>query len=135
MCGTIGTAGQASNHARHAVRPPGTPVRIPPIADPQGDDITARWPLRNFLELGALPSAVPCARLHTRQLLWEWQLTALGDDAELLVAELVTNAIQVTQADDRTASVRLWLLAECATRRCLSGWRWKTVHFFAVAAA
>ena len=113
MCGTIRTAGQASSHARHAVRPPGTPVRIPPIADPQGNDITARWPLRSFLELGALPSAVPCARLHTRQLLWEWQLTDLSD-AELLVSEIVTNAIQVSQADDRTASVRLWLLADQA---------------------
>ena len=115
MCGTIHTAGQASNHARHAVRPPGTPVRIPPIADPQGDDITARWPLRSFLELGALPSAVPCARLHTRQLLWEWGLhTVLGDDAELLVSEIVTNAIQVIQADMHSSSVRLWLLADRA---------------------
>jgi anti-sigma regulatory factor (Ser/Thr protein kinase) len=67
-----------------------------------------------FLELGALPSAVPCARLHTRHLLWEWQLTALGDDAELVVSEIITNAIQVTQADARTDPVRLWLLAGLA---------------------
>lgn len=112
MCGTISSTRQTGGHARHNIRPPGTQVRIPPIPDPQGNDLTARWPLRNFLELGALPSAVPCARLHTRQLLWEWQLTALEDDAELLVSELVTNAIQATQADDRTASVRLWLLAD-----------------------
>ena len=113
MCGTISSARQVGGNARYADRPSGTPVRIPPIADPQGNDITARWPLRSFLELGALPSAVPCARLHTRQLLWEWQLTDPGD-AELLVSELVTNAIQVSQADDRTASVRLWLLADQA---------------------
>jgi hypothetical protein len=68
-------------------------VRIPPLADPQGNDVTGRWPLRTFLELGALPSAVPCARLHTRQLLWEWGLAAdLADTAELLVSEIVTNA-------------------------------------------
>ena len=24
------------------------------------------WPLRDFLELGALPGAVPCARYHVR---------------------------------------------------------------------
>jgi len=30
------------------------------------------WPLRSYLELGALPSAVPCARLHAKQVLWEW---------------------------------------------------------------
>jgi anti-sigma regulatory factor (Ser/Thr protein kinase) len=128
MCGTIGTARQASagGHARHAAaagraapvdgtaRQPASAVPIPPLADPQGNDVTGRWPLRSFLELGALPSAVPCARLHTRQLLWEWQLTDLSDDAELLVTEIVTNAIQVTQADDRTAPVRLWLLADQA---------------------
>jgi anti-sigma regulatory factor (Ser/Thr protein kinase) len=129
MCGTIGTARQASagGHARQAgparqtaapagdgPRPPGNPVQIPPLADPQGNDVTGRWPLRSFLELGALPSAVPCARLHTRQLLWEWQLTGLGDDAELLVSEILTNAVQITQADGRTAPVRLWLLADRA---------------------
>ena len=43
----------------------------------QGNDLTGRWPLRSFLELGALPSAVPCARLHARQVLWEWRLTGL----------------------------------------------------------
>jgi hypothetical protein len=32
----------------------------------------AQWPLRSFLELGALPGAVPYARLHARQVLWEW---------------------------------------------------------------
>jgi hypothetical protein len=114
MCGTISSARQAGGHARHPVRLPGTLVRIPPIPDPQGDDITARWPLRSFLELGVLPTAVPCARLHTRQLLWEWQLTGLSEDAELLVSEILTNAIQVTQADARTAPVRLWLLADRA---------------------
>src|ERR1017187_6769079 len=114
MCGTISSARQTGGQTRHNVRPPGTPVRIPPIPDPQGNDVTARWPLRSFLELGALPSAVPCARLHTRQLLWEWQLTGLSDSAELVVSEIVTNAIQVTQANGGTAPVRLWLLADRA---------------------
>ena len=27
------------------------------------------------------------------------------------------------------------LITECATRRCMSGWRWETVHFPAVVAA
>jgi hypothetical protein len=27
------------------------------------------------------------------------------------------------------------LITECATRRCMSGWRWETVHFSAVVAA
>jgi hypothetical protein len=29
-------------------------------------------PLRSYLELGALPTAVPCARLHARHVLCEW---------------------------------------------------------------
>lgn len=128
MHGQTSTAFQASagGHARHAgtaqqaipqsdnSRQARNPVRILPLADPQGNDVTGRWPLRSFLELGALLTAVPCARLHTRQLLWEWHLTDLGDDAELLVSEIVTNAVQMTRADGRTAPVRLWLLADHA---------------------
>ena len=30
-------------------------------------------------ELGALPTAVPCARLHARHLVWEWGLNGLAD--------------------------------------------------------
>jgi anti-sigma regulatory factor (Ser/Thr protein kinase) len=111
MTGQPSTGGRAC----HAARPSGAAVRIPPLKDPRGNDVTGPWPLRSFLELGALPSAVPCARLHTRRLLWEWGLhTALGDSAELLVSEIVTNAIQVAQADIENALVRLWLLADRA---------------------
>jgi hypothetical protein len=104
----------AARKAASACWSPGTAARVPPLADAQGHDVTGRWPLRSFLELGALPGAVPCARLHTRQLLWEWQLTGLSDNAELLVSEIVTNTIQITQADGRTAPVRLWLLTDRA---------------------
>ena len=54
------------------------------------------WPLRSYLELGALPTAVPCARLHARHLLWEWGLNGLAADTELLVSELATNAVKAT---------------------------------------
>ena len=63
---------------------------------------------------------MPCARLHTRHLLWEWRLAALGDSAELLVSELVTNAAQASRevaaaVRPRDAvpygTVRLWLRA------------------------
>jgi len=136
MHGQTSTAFQASagGHAPHAgstrqatelgggsPRPPGTPVRIPPLTDTQGNDVTGRWPMRSYLELGALPSAVSCARLHTRQLLWEWQLTMLADDAELMVSELTTNAVQITQTDGRDTPVRLWLLAD-QTRLLILVW-------------
>jgi len=45
------------------------------------------WPPHNYLELAALPTAVACARLNARNLLWEWGLDWLAPDAALLVAE------------------------------------------------
>jgi hypothetical protein len=39
------------------------------------------------LELGALPTAVPCARLRARHLVWEWGLNGLADSTELLVSD------------------------------------------------
>jgi anti-sigma regulatory factor (Ser/Thr protein kinase) len=54
------------------------------------------WPLYSFLELAALPTAVPCARLHAKQLAWEWGLEQLASDVELIVSELTTNAVRAT---------------------------------------
>jgi anti-sigma regulatory factor (Ser/Thr protein kinase) len=76
--------------------------------------MTHQWPLHSFLELGALPGAVPCARLHARQLLWEWGLAALTDRTELVVSELVTNAIQASRITGQASSVWLWLLSDKA---------------------
>ena len=68
------------------------------------------WPLRSFLELGPYPEAVPCARLHARQVLWEWGLVAdLGESVELVVSELVTNAIVASRSPGQVTPVRLWL--------------------------
>ncbi|HEY5990606.1 MAG TPA: ATP-binding protein [Streptosporangiaceae bacterium] len=70
------------------------------------------WPLRSVIELGALPGAVPCARLHTRQVLWEWGQTGLSEAAELVVSELVTNSVTATQSIHSEFPVRLWLLSD-----------------------
>jgi anti-sigma regulatory factor (Ser/Thr protein kinase) len=80
------------------------------------------WPLRSYLELAPLASAVPCARLHVRALLWEWGLPAFHDAAELIVSELTTNAVQASEAltgsryDGRwspgTPPVRVWLCSD-----------------------
>jgi anti-sigma regulatory factor (Ser/Thr protein kinase) len=90
------------------------PVPVPPATD-QGGDMTGHWPLSDFLELGALPGAVPSARLHARHILWEWGPVApitLTDDVELVVSELVTNAVTAAQALPQPAPVRLWLLSD-----------------------
>ena len=63
-----------------------------------GGDMTMQWPLQNSLQLGALPTAAPCARLHAKHLLWEWGLETITDTAELLVSELVTNGVKAVQA-------------------------------------
>jgi hypothetical protein len=62
----------------------------------------ARWPHQSVLELGALPSAVPCVRLHTMLVLREWGMTALADPAELVAAELATNAVQAAESTPQT---------------------------------
>ena len=77
-------------------------------------------PLRSYLELGALPTAVPCARLHARHVLWEWGLTGLVPDSELLVSELVTNAVKATAGRDE-AAVRLRLSGD-STRVLIEVW-------------
>ena len=73
--------------------------------------MTNEWPLHSFLEFGALPGAVPCARLHAKQVLWEWGLSAQADSTELVVSEFVTNAVHASRTMDQDAPVRLWLLA------------------------
>ena len=76
--------------------------------------MNSQWLLKDFLELGALAGAVPCARLHTRQVLWEWKLRSLGENAELLVTELVTNAVKASRAMTQAFPVRLWLASDSA---------------------
>jgi hypothetical protein len=69
--------------------------------------MTNPWPLRSSLELGALPTAASCACLHVKHVLWEWGLIALVESAELLVSELVTNAVNATGQPGQTVSVNL----------------------------
>jgi hypothetical protein len=81
------------------------------------------WPLRSYLELGALPTAVSCARLHAKNILYEWRMGALADTAELLVSEIITNAVHASarlarqQRETEQAAglptVRFWLTSDC----------------------
>jgi anti-sigma regulatory factor (Ser/Thr protein kinase) len=69
--------------------------------------MTDPWPLRSSLELGALPTAASCACLHVKHVLWEWGLISLVESVELLVSELVTNAVNATGQPGQTVSVNL----------------------------
>jgi len=56
----------------------------------------ASWPLQSVLAVAALPTATPCARLHARNISCEWGLNDLADTIELIVSELVTNAVKAS---------------------------------------
>lgn len=68
-------------------------------------------PSRAVLDLGALPTAPGRARAWIRQVLPQWKVAGLLEAAELVVSELVTNAMLVSRRLDR-ASIRLILALE-----------------------
>jgi anti-sigma regulatory factor (Ser/Thr protein kinase) len=126
----IGEPGQGGTSAVRAVAGGGAltaaesqaPAPVPPSCQP---GLTDQRALANrlrgpYLQMPARPGAVPCARHHARQLLWEWGLKELTDQVELVVSEIVTNAVRVSGGLDdcrrtearRAAAVRLWLAAE-----------------------
>jgi anti-sigma regulatory factor (Ser/Thr protein kinase) len=59
-----------------------------------------RRPSRAVLDLGALPTAPGRARAWTRQILSEWRLAGLLEVAEVIVSELVTNAMLASRRTD-----------------------------------
>jgi anti-sigma regulatory factor (Ser/Thr protein kinase) len=67
------------------------------------------WPLRSYLELRALPTSVASARRRARNVLSQWGMGALTDTVELLVSEIVTNAVRASR---RTPSIRFWLTSD-----------------------
>jgi anti-sigma regulatory factor (Ser/Thr protein kinase) len=69
------------------------------------------WPLSSGLVLGALPTAASCGRLHAKNVVWEWGLGYLSDTIELLVSELLTNAVKASASPDGAGVVVLRLLA------------------------
>jgi anti-sigma regulatory factor (Ser/Thr protein kinase) len=68
--------------------------------------------LDTILVLGPLPGAVPCARLHTRLVAAGWSLGRLSGTAELLVSELVTNAVRVSAQMPARPPVRVRLRSD-----------------------
>jgi anti-sigma regulatory factor (Ser/Thr protein kinase) len=70
------------------------------------------WTLRSFLPLGALPTAIACARLHTKHVLLDWGLNSLIDDAELIVSELMTNAFDASVVLPHVPPIALRLFSD-----------------------
>jgi hypothetical protein len=118
--GTSGDAGSVGTYG--IVDTPGTGNTHDTAGAQQEEDPAVPWPHQSYLELGALPTAAPCARLHTMLVLWEWALDRLVATAGLVVSELVSNAVEASaplsgsrfagQWSPGTPPVRLWLSAD-----------------------
>jgi hypothetical protein len=74
------------------------PLGSAAVMDPRSAAIS--WPVSSSLALGALRTASPCGRLHARAVLAEWGLRDLAEAAELVVSELVTNAVRASTGPD-----------------------------------
>ena len=82
-------------------------------------------PLRAVLDFGSVPTAPGCARAWTRQILWEWRLAGLSDAAEVIVSELMTNAVLASRLEG-CPFIRLILILDegelaILVRDCCSG--------------
>lgn len=81
------------------------PVALPEIG------AVGLWPLQSSLGLTAVPRDVPAARRHARQVLRSWGLHVAADDTELVVSELVSNAVAISAAI-KHQDIRLWLVSD-----------------------
>jgi Histidine kinase-like ATPase domain len=79
--------------------------RAQPCPDPPRQAPTEQ---RAFLELDAALSSPRRARAWTRQILREWQLAGLADDAEAIIGELAANAVRAS-AGLKQPAIRLAL--------------------------
>jgi len=104
-----GSIGAASNYQARRSASPGPGLGF------------GHWRLTSKLEFGPLPSAVPCARLHAKHIFREWDLAHVAEDAELIVSELMTNALKAArplpdiqpitlhlQASDEYLMIQVW---------------------------
>ncbi|HEV2374468.1 MAG TPA: ATP-binding protein [Streptosporangiaceae bacterium] len=89
------------------------------IIERSTDALGCVW--RSELELAALPRNVSYARKHVRFVLHEWGLDDSAEAIELVVSELVTNAVRATNdlkespergTVDDSPKVQLWLHAD-----------------------
>lgn len=60
------------------------------------------------------PASLGRGPLRARQVLWEWGLTAFSESTELLISELVTNAMRASRATTQYLPVRLWVVSDSA---------------------
>jgi anti-sigma regulatory factor (Ser/Thr protein kinase) len=64
-------------------------------------------PPSQFMLMAAVPSAVGRARAYARWVLDTWALSAMADTTELLISELVTNAVKASGFVDEDVDERM----------------------------
>lgn len=75
-------------------------------------------PLRSHVELRPVPTSARLARLHARNALRDWHMTCLADTVEVLVSEIVSNAIRASacvprqRRDPSGPRIQLWLASD-----------------------
>jgi anti-sigma regulatory factor (Ser/Thr protein kinase) len=72
---------------------------------------SARTAHLRYFAVAAAPDAVPYARRRTRQALAAWELGDVAEDAELVVSELMTNAVLAMLELPRASQIVLYLAA------------------------
>lgn len=108
-------------------RPPNAPDLISsaepvPVPPSHHGHLADQWPLRTSLELGPLTSAVPFARVHAQLVLQEWGFAVLGEDAGLVVSELISNAVVASRRlPPPLPPVRLWLVSDSTLVLIMAG--------------
>ena len=86
----------------------GTPAGADAVTGPRHPEMCSCAAAAHFcLVAQAHPAVVPHARRSARHTLAAWRLDQIADDTELVVSELLTNAVQATLAAS-TAAPRQW---------------------------
>jgi len=125
MSGSTGAVSTERGGARF-IRPGRGRVQVAEPSSSAGT-VSDPWPHQNFIEMGALPTAVACGRAHALTVLLEWELDELVEDAILLVSELLTNALNASLTLPVPTPIALGLLADNerliieAWDRCVGG--------------
>lgn len=95
---------------------------VPSPAGPEGMGCASAQSAATCL-LGPRPESVKTGRDFTRATLWDWGMAALNDLAELVVSELVTNALRHGVPPARKLAddpcIRLRLLAQAPFVMCM----------------
>jgi anti-sigma regulatory factor (Ser/Thr protein kinase) len=103
-----------------ATSPPLVAAARPARPRSQADNVVSlrAWPLRSHMVVPARPEAVRPTRQEARTTVCRWHLETLADTVELLVSELVTNAVNAAAtmparpARAPEFQVRFWLASD-----------------------